>query len=186
EFVAMVDSRFPGLIAKLEGNNSEYIDSWGKDNYSRVLERLVDEFFNRYADEEKIARRARLFASPLEIKTLAKNAHIGNHSVSHSNMRNISLSDFKEEVKGCEFAIREIIGKKSRYFAFPFGQFNHHWNFAGVSILKEMGFESIFSVENPGYSAKGKPWGDVIPRFEVPCNITTTTGLKDFIRSCNG
>lgn len=179
EFVRKADLRYPGLLSPLDKPN---INSWAKCNYSRILAYLIDEFVLYFGfNENKTAERANLFASYKDIKALSAFAHIGNHTLSHPNVRNITLSDFSKEVEDCYRELRDNLVKAAKYFAFPFGQMGYHWTPGHTDILKGLGYLRIFSVVNNDHIKTDRSFKNIIPRYEVPCDIASGSGLREFL-----
>ena len=187
DFIAIVNSRFPGSLSQPENNRPKTIDLWAKDNYSSVLEEAISEFALSHGfDELRTAKEAALFATPNQIRELPSGFEIANHTASHPNIRNIALSGLSRQATDCAEAINRKIGVRPRYFAFPFGRFGDNWSLSSAMVLNDLGYNRIFSVAGQKYSQmtkeeKASTQMGVMPRLEVPCDISSESGLIDFI-----
>lgn len=138
---------------------------------------VVKRFHSRYLDfvaeytyEYELAKDAQLYASPEELKAL--NAEIGNHTVSHPNMKNVSMSDYSGEIGECNKSIFQSFGIHTKYFAFPFGEYGVHWDLNIVQVAWGFPYKQVFSTND-------KEIHGVSPRYIVP-NIDT--GFREYLK----
>lgn len=184
DFIEKANARYPDSVRPLNTNSDVGIDFWAKDNYSRTLESFLDEYVLMYGfDEGNVARRANLFATIEEIKSLSNRGEIGNHTASHPNIRNISLEDFKSEVSECHEVCERKMGITPRCFSYPFGEPRLHWSPESIDVLKSLQYEWIFSVENSERLVSTNLWRGVIPRHMVPTNITSKSEFVSYIEA---
>ncbi|MGB9792096.1 MAG: polysaccharide deacetylase family protein [Thermacetogeniaceae bacterium] len=63
--------------------------------------------------------------NPSYLKKIADQGHeIGNHGYSHPHVNNLTLAENIEEINKASNIILRITGKRSRFFAPPYGEFN--------------------------------------------------------------
>ncbi|MBT2759577.1 polysaccharide deacetylase family protein [Mesobacillus foraminis] len=97
---------------------------------------------------------------------------IQNHSVSHPFLANLSKEQQYEEINFATSALKELTGKTTDVFAYPYGNYNDET----ISVLKELGFRGAFKVGG-GIST------DQSDRYELPrIMILQEHSLEDFIR----
>jgi peptidoglycan/xylan/chitin deacetylase (PgdA/CDA1 family) len=179
-FVQMARKRWPDICDSLI--DLERINWWGKQNYSRLLAEFIRDFAARWGfDETSIASAHPIYASPAELQTLSKTAQIGNHTATHPNLRNLSLADFKHEVMSCHQAIVADLGFAPSLFAFPFGEAGNHWSPLAPQLIKEMGYEAVFSVETDDCAASSGVWPGTLPRHSVPLGPVTESEFKAYV-----
>ena len=90
-----------------------------------------------------------------EIHALAHaGVEIGNHTRSHANVGRLRPEEVEREVVDAGKELEDIIGKRVRYFAFPFGQVND-LNLQAAERLKEEGYEGVCSAYG-GYNLPSK------------------------------
>jgi peptidoglycan/xylan/chitin deacetylase (PgdA/CDA1 family) len=165
DFVNKFNVKFSGLLknVNLDKLKVKDIDSWAKDNYSKELSVSLEKYISYFLDENYEASENSIYASADEIKKLSKNFIIGNHTLNHPNFRNLSIEDKVKESEKSKVIIENIINKKINTFAFPFGQEHLHWCQNDVSIIKNLGYDFIFSVVNKSKRVNK----DVIHRHEI-------------------
>ena len=97
---------------------------------------------------------------------------IQNHSVSHPFLANLSREQQYEEINDTTTALKELTGRATNVFAYPYGNYNADT----ISILEELGFKGAFKVGG-GLST------DQSDRYELPrIMILQNHTLDDFIR----
>nr|WP_263324409.1 polysaccharide deacetylase family protein [Neobacillus sp. Marseille-Q6967] len=108
-----------------------------------------------------------------EILTVMENGiNIQNHTVTHPFLANLSKAQQYEEINNATTALKELTGKTTMAFAYPYGNYNSDT----ISILKELGFKGAFKVGG-GIST------DKSNRYELPrIMILQEHTLADFIR----
>jgi peptidoglycan/xylan/chitin deacetylase (PgdA/CDA1 family) len=79
---------------------------------------------------------------------LLKGHEIGSHTFSHSDMRKLSLSALRHEVKGSKTLLEEKLQVPIRHFAYPGGLYSGR----EIEAVKQAGYESAVSV--------GGHWGN--------------------------
>jgi peptidoglycan/xylan/chitin deacetylase (PgdA/CDA1 family) len=79
-------------------------------------------------------------ASPRLIREIAAAGHsLGNHSFTHSNMRQMSEQEQYSDLKRADDALGELAGEKPLFFRPPYGKFN----FRLLRTCKEMGLHPV-------------------------------------------
>ena len=111
-----------------------------------------------------------------EILTVMKNGvDIQNHSVTHTFLAELSREEQFAEINDATIALKELTGRKTNVFAYPYGNYNADT----ISILKELDFKGAFKVGG-GLST------DKSNRMELPrIMILQEHTLNDFIRMIN-
>jgi peptidoglycan/xylan/chitin deacetylase (PgdA/CDA1 family) len=69
---------------------------------------------------------------------LAAGHEIGSHSLTHRNLRHLSIADAREEIMGSKKALEDKFGRPIRHFSYPYGS----WNPAVRDVVKEAGYET--------------------------------------------
>lgn len=106
------------------------------------------------------------------LTVMEKGVDIQNHSVTHPFLANVSKEEQYKEIHHATVALKELTGKTTFTFAYPYGNYNSDT----ISILKELGFEGAFKVGG-GLST------DQSNRFELPrIMILQNHSLTDFVR----
>lgn len=84
-----------------------------------------------------------------EIKELSKDPmiEIASHGHEHLNLAQQEDGKIRQQLKNSKDILEDITGKKVRYLAYPFGQFDHRVK----NIAQDLGFEAAYSVwtKNP-------------------------------------
>ncbi|MEM1505765.1 polysaccharide deacetylase family protein [Domibacillus sp. 8LH] len=108
-----------------------------------------------------------------EILTVMENGiNIQNHSVSHPFLAHLSREQQYEEINDTTTALKELTGRATNVFAYPYGNYNADT----ISVLEELGFKGAFKVGG-GLST------DQSDRYELPrIMILQNHTLDDFIR----
>lgn len=108
-----------------------------------------------------------------EILTVMENGvDIQNHTVSHPFLANLSKEQQYAEINNATIALKELTGKTTDVFAYPYGNYNAQT----LSVLKELGFKGAFKVGG-GIST------DQSDRLELPrIMILQQHKMEDFIR----
>lgn len=74
------------------------------------------------------------------VKRMIEDGHIvGNHTVNHKNLVELSNEEIKKEVMDLHNAVFEKFGYEMKYFRPPKGEFSERV----ISIIKELGYESV-------------------------------------------
>jgi len=127
----------------------------GADSYD-VLPRLEKE----YPEDDR----------PLTWKELEEMEHscwdIQAHGHQHLVHNTLGLHALTVEIERSKAAIEFHLDKEVRYYAFPYGRYNHHC----LDVLQELGFVKVFTVQ-PGL-ARFSVNGYRIPRIEINRNVT--------------
>lgn len=83
------------------------------------------------------------YMSREQIKELSNRGHeIGSHTWDHQNMKKLPAEDYKTQVDKPNFQLKEITGKDTKYFAYPFGL----WNPGAIQGLKEHNIRAAFQL----------------------------------------
>lgn len=83
------------------------------------------------------------YMSREQISDLSKRGHeIGSHTWDHQNMKKLPLEEYATQVDKPNRQLKEITGKDTRYFAYPFGL----WNKGAVKGLKEHHITAAFQL----------------------------------------
>ena len=69
---------------------------------------------------------------------------IGSHSVSHMDMLSLNQEDVSKELKDSKNIIEDKIGKKIKYFSFPYGRYSK--NIVNEAINSDMNIVLVPSV----------------------------------------
>ena len=93
-----------------------------------------------------------------QVRFLAESGmDIGSHSVSHMDMLSLNQEDVSKELKDSKNIIEDKIGKKIKYFSFPYGRYSK--NIVNEAI--NSGYEYCFS-SFPGFHPNNEK---LIPRI---------------------
>jgi peptidoglycan/xylan/chitin deacetylase (PgdA/CDA1 family) len=74
---------------------------------------------------------------------IAAGHEIGSHSMTHANLRHLSLDKAREEILGSKKVLEDLFGNPVRHFSFPFGS----WNPALRDLVIEAGYTSASTME---------------------------------------
>ena len=93
--------------------------------------------------------------SPNQLRRLADSgAEIGAHTRSHSDLGDeLSTEELVDQIQGCKFELEEMIGRRVRYFAFPYGQ-KENLSAEAFRIAAAVGYEGVCSAYG-GYNFPG-------------------------------
>ena len=94
--------------------------------------------------------------SPKEIKRMVKEGHtVGNHTVSHADLTELTEEEIYEEIVGCEELFYEITGAKmAMYFRPPEGAYSKRT----LQITEDLGYKTIFwSIAYRDYDVNNQP-----------------------------
>lgn len=75
---------------------------------------------------------------------LANDMVLGSHSVTHQDMRMLTVSQQREELMASKMRIEDIVGSPVRYFSFPYGKFNP----ALLQMALDCGYENVFTSQH--------------------------------------
>ena len=179
-FVTLANHRWPGLVEPCSSEGQ--FNRWAKLGYSRTLDRFAAEYAADHGfDEREIAGTAQLYASPDELRSLSSIAELGNHSASHPNAANVSLSELRREAQDCDTALRRDVGVRPRTFAFPFGEPGHHWAPSASAVLAPLKYAAVFSVENEERLVSDGGWNWSVPRHAVPLGPVTESEFTAYL-----
>ena len=105
------------------------------------------------------------FLSRTNLIELDKNGFfIGSHTHSHLRIKDLSLSEWKEDVYKSKCILEDILSRKIDSFSFPFGEYTlKHQN-----ILKDLGFKFIFNSKYKYFHKNS--FDEVIPRIAINKN----------------
>jgi peptidoglycan/xylan/chitin deacetylase (PgdA/CDA1 family) len=185
EAVRLARGRWPGIVGPLPpAATPAEIDCWAKEWYSPTFADFVQELAAGYGlDAKAEATAASLFATPDKLRALAPLAEIGNHTHSHPNLRNLSLSELRDEVLACHEALASELGAIPNAFAFPFGEPGAHWSPAHPELVRGLGYQAIYSVATPEHAAESGLWAGVIPRHPVPPELVDRSEFRAFVEA---
>lgn len=83
------------------------------------------------------------YMSATEVKKLSDDGHtIGSHTWDHHNVKQYKDEDWAKQIEKPSRQLKEITGKPTEYFAYPFGL----WNKEAISHLKNYEFKSVFQL----------------------------------------
>lgn len=86
--------------------------------------------------------------NPELLKQMYKEGHsIQNHGYKHCHFNSLSPSEGSQEIKKAEDIINKIIGKKSVYFASPYGEFNKNVVQAAADINYQLIMWSVDTID---------------------------------------
>jgi peptidoglycan/xylan/chitin deacetylase (PgdA/CDA1 family) len=89
-----------------------------------------------------------------EVRALdAAGIDVGGHTVNHTVLANLSLSEARREIVGCRDALAEALGKAPRHFAYP----NGYHTPAVRRAVAEAGFEAAVTTEDVENVRGGDP-----------------------------
>lgn len=108
-----------------------------------------------------------------EILTVMENGvDIQNHTVTHPFLANLSKEEQYKEIYTATSVLKELTGKTTTAFAYPYGSYNSDT----ISLLSELGFEGAFKVGGGVSTDKNNRYE--LPRIMILQNHT----LTDFVR----
>ncbi len=98
-----------------------------------------------------------------QIKELAKSSlvEIGNHSHSHEYLVDEDISVIKEDISRSMMIFKSNLGKNSKFFSYPFGEYSLQFK----EIIKDFGFEFAFG-QHSGVIDETKDFYE-LPRFPI-------------------
>lgn len=101
--------------------------------------------------------------SESEILELSKNNNIeiGAHTMNHPHLTQIPQESQDSEIRQSKKLLEKIVGKKIRYFAYPFGEYNEK----SIGIVKDAGFEAAVAVRAESVDKNKNHYE--LPRFIV-------------------
>ncbi len=108
---------------------------------------LTGDEANDFVKNKLMRRQSLNLISSHQVKMLAENSlfEIGGHTVNHVDLGQDFSNDFlKSEILRDKQNLEKLIGKKVRWFAYPFGE-NNNLNHQLGEFLKKIGFENSFS-----------------------------------------
>ncbi len=91
----------------------------------------------------------------------ADHVEIGNHSHSHEYLVDESPEIIKKDILRSIEIFNEKLGKNSKYFSYPFGEFSEEFK----KIIKELGFEYAFGQHSGVIDETKDLWE--LPRFPI-------------------
>jgi len=78
--------------------------------------------------------------NPELLKQMDKEGHsIQNHGYKHLHFNNLSAADASQQIKQAEDVIHKTIGKKSKFFASPYGEKNQNL----INVVADLNYELI-------------------------------------------
>lgn len=114
------------------------ITSWDDgDVLDLKLARLLDRYGVRgtfYIPKEYSGSRL----SNEQIKNLAEHHEIGAHTLTHQDLRKLSLEDKRKEILGSKEWLQGLLGKEISTFCYPFGFYDKET----LQVVKECGFKN--------------------------------------------
>lgn len=121
-------------------NTPVMLDTFKKHNMKVIF--FVTEFF--------------IDANPQYVQRMLDEGHlVGNHSVSHKNLPNLTDEEVYEEIVGCEEAFYEATGQQiDLYFRPPEGAYSKRT----LQITEDLGYKTVFwSLAYNDYDKKNQP-----------------------------
>ena len=83
------------------------------------------------------------YMSREQVKELSNRGHeIGSHTWDHQNMKKLPAEQYKIQVDKPNIQLKEITGKDTKYFAYPFGL----WNTGSIQGLKDHNIKAAFQL----------------------------------------
>lgn len=124
--------------------------------------------------DEKGRAEYRLLSS-IEIREIASNplVTIGAHTVNHVSVGRISETELVDEIRESVKHLEHIIGRKVKYFAYPFGG-AFDYSDKVIDILREDGIEAACTVEERVYDK------NTDSLYEIPRKYIGNWNLKQF------
>ncbi|MDF2628514.1 MAG: polysaccharide deacetylase [Symbiobacteriaceae bacterium] len=96
---------------------------------------------------------------PELIKRILAEGHlVGNHTMTHEDLRSLSRAEQYEQIAGLNDAVRAITGEQPHWFRAPFGSFNDDT----LAILAELGMQLL------NWSHGSGDWMDVHDGYKDP------------------
>ena len=82
--------------------------------------------------------------TPAELKDFAANrwVHIGNHTRNHAILTNCSVPEMKQQIEGCQQAMRELVGYAPLAIAYPNGDYSRD----AIAVAEAAGLRIGFTV----------------------------------------
>ncbi len=111
-----------------------------------------------------------------ELNELTKNDlnEIGAHTVGHPKLSLLSVEDQVFEIRESKRQLEEVVGKKIKSFAYPFGG-TDDYSLKTIALLKENGFDSACSAM-PGCVRPG------VDSFQLPRFFIRNWDREEFAR----
>ncbi|CAN5823469.1 polysaccharide deacetylase family protein [soil metagenome] len=115
-------------------------------------------------------RGSRTDVRPLEAGEIVELAQgglieIGSHTISHSSLRDLSLTELREEIVGAKTGIEELLGQSVAGFSYPFGETGSALNNID-KIVREAGFD--WACTSGARAIRGQCNPYFLPRFAIP------------------
>ena len=115
----------------------------------------------------------------LQIQQLARQKiEFASHSVNHVDLRGLDKKQLEFEVEYSKKTIEDKIGKRVKYFSYPFGRYNRDV----IEAVRDAGYEKAFALRNGG--------GDyAIPRigvylYDTPYSVNLKLMKNSWIEGC--
>lgn len=89
------------------------------------------------------------------------------HTKTHPHLAELNESDARKEIESSKQAIEALLGKKSRLFAYPYGNYSDET----VLLVQEVGFESAVTVQEGTVGMTSDPFR--LPRNSVDSSTTS-------------
>jgi len=124
-------------VARKENVVSLTLDAtWGDDNTLALLD-----LFDKYDVKVTFFLAGNWIKEyPDMVKEISKRGHeIGNHSLTHPHMSQISIDQMKKELLDTESMIYDLTGTKTENFRPPFGDYNNDL----IATAKECGYTTV-------------------------------------------
>ena len=108
------------------------------------------------------------YLSPRQVAEMSEAGfEIGAHTHSHPNMARLSAEKTRDEVTHSKNMLEDVIGKRVRTFAYPFGKRSIHYRPQTISVLRESGFDGAAAVAFRSVTSRSSIRMFEIPRFFV-------------------
>lgn len=130
--------------------------------------------------EDKKEYQSELPLTKWQLKTMSDyGITISSHSRNHRNLNKLDKQQVKEEVIESKKDLEEMLGKRVKYFAYPYGSWGD-FNNEHKSIIKSAGYQAALSTKVGNNNVQS----DVYELRRIP--IFNIDGLSNFKRKLNG
>lgn len=104
--------------------------------------------------ETALWKSSKEYMNKQEIIEASKHGEIGCHSHKHDYLPTKQSEYVKQDTQKCIDILRDILSQKPKYYAYPYGSYNHDIK----NIIKSFGFEAILNQSNGNVNAKSDPY----------------------------
>lgn len=177
-FNAFLKELFPQLLAglliptdhrRLGTTRNDYGGDFRIDNFKETMALAPAEVRERFIDK----RLADLNLSPADLKkqmfmseTEVRDLHrlgffIGNHTYHHVPVDQLSIGEFKEELRRAGTRLQAILGEKPSIFSYPWGRSSP----VTRESLRQAGFSCAVTIERRAVAGVDDPF--LLPRYDT-------------------